>query len=73
MSRLNARNHEEGPNIIGNVNDVDIDAMSAQTPLPDSGDDEFGGSNNLGGDLSNFKDITSQIMRTRKNRSKPHF
>ena len=32
----------EHPNLIGNSNEFEIDAMSANIPLPDSGDDEFG-------------------------------
>jgi hypothetical protein len=54
------------PNIIGNDDVSDMQSEASALPLPDS-DGEFG-------EGSQFKDITAQVMRTKRNRhSKNHF
>ena len=53
------------PNIIGNAIDMELISQADQMPLPDLDDDAFG-------EPSGYKDITTQVMRTRKNKSKAH-
>ncbi len=53
-----ARPPVEPPNIIGNAEDYELASQAASLALPDSDNDDIDGPNNLGGDLSKFKDIT---------------
>ena len=57
QSAIFAKPPVEHPNIIGNAEDYELMSQAAVSALPDSDGDEFGGSNNLGVDLSSFKDI----------------
>jgi hypothetical protein len=52
------------PNIIGNDDVSDMQSEASAMPLPDS-DGEFG-------EGSQFKDITAQVMRTKRNRHSKH-
>ena len=53
------------PNIIGNAIDHELVSQADQMPLPDEDGDPFA-------EQPGFKDITAQVMRTKKNRAKAH-
>ena len=53
------------PNIIGNAIDQEIISQADQMPLPDEDGDPFG-------EQPGFKDITAQVMRSRRTKTKAH-
>ena len=61
------------PNIIGNVDDQDpLQSALGESTLPLAAIEEASAEQHLS-DKGEFKDITSQLKPTRRNRSKPRF